>query len=98
MDDRKIFNHLHEELSLAVGEYFPRMSLWEEVWEFTSEPLTKETALRFLNERAPKLFPDIPEKKLRRLTKRFERWDPNADTPEEIFARICGGLKGEPND
>jgi hypothetical protein len=85
--DRKIFDYLHMELSVLVGKFVPRMDLWE---EFDGPP-TKEIALRFLSDRAAKVFPEIPEKKLRRLSKRFERWDPNADTPAEIFSRICGG-------
>lgn len=86
MEDRKVFNHLHEELSVLAGKFIPRMELWE---EFDGPP-TKETALIFLRETVPQVFPEISEKKLRRLTKRFERWDPNRDTPAEIFARICG--------
>ena len=84
--DRKIFNHLHEELSVLVGRLIPRMDLWE---EFDGPP-TKEIALSFLRERTAPVLQDISERKLRRLTKRFERWDPNADTPAEIFSRICG--------
>jgi hypothetical protein len=86
--DRKIFNHLHTELSVLAGKFIPRMDLWE---EFDGPP-TKEIALRFLRERAAQVLQEIPERRLRRLTKRFERWDPNADTPEEIFDRICGGF------
>jgi len=81
----RVFDHLHEELSLAAGRLVPRMDLWE---EFDGPP-TKEIALSFLRERTAPVLQDIPERKLRRLTKRFERWDPNQDTPEEIFARLC---------
>lgn len=88
---RKVFDHLHSELSLLVGKVVPRMRLWE---EFEGPP-TKEIALSFLNERAVKFLPEIPERKLRRLTKSFERWDPKRDTPEEIFARICGQKENE---
>jgi hypothetical protein len=84
--DRKVFDYLHTELSVLAGKFIPRWDMWE---EFDGPP-TKERALRFLRERAAQVLPDIPEKKLRRLTKRFERWDPDADTPEEIFSRICG--------
>ena len=85
--DRKVFDYLHTELSVLAGKFLPRMDLWE---EFDGPP-TKEIALRFLREGKAQVLQDIPEKKLRRLVRRFERWDPNADTPEEIFARICGG-------
>jgi hypothetical protein len=86
VENRKIFNHLHEELSVLAGKFLPRMELWE---EFDGPP-TKETALLFLREGAAQYLPDVPERKIRLLTKRFERWDPNYVTPEEIFARICG--------
>lgn len=85
--DRKIFDHLHEELSVLANRFIPRMELWE---EFNGPP-TKEIALGFLRDRASQVFPEIPERRLRRLYKHIERWDPNADTPAEIFARICGG-------
>ncbi len=100
MGDRKVFNYLHEELSVLAGRFIPRMSLWEEFDSFASFSVypSKEIALRFLRDGSAQVLQEIPEKKLRRLTKRFERWDPNADTPEEIFARICGGWKGEPNE
>jgi hypothetical protein len=89
MTSRKVFDYLHTELSVLAGKFIPRMDLWE---EFDGPP-TKETALLWLKRSPAQVLQDIPERKLRRLTKRFERWDPNADTPEEIFARICGGWK-----
>ena len=94
MEERKVFDYLHTELSVLAGRFLHRMDLWEEFDAFDCFSVypTRETALRFLSERAAQLFPEIPEKKLRRLSKRFERWDPNADTPEEIFERICSGF------
>ena len=88
MENRRVFDYLHTELSVLAGKFIPRMDLWE---EFDGPP-TKETALLFLKRSPAEVLQDIPERNLRRLTKRFERWDPNADTPEEIFSRICGGF------
>ena len=92
MGSRKIFDHLHEELSLLRGELFPRMVLWKEVGH-RSNPmaLTKELAVDFLINSLSTLLPEVPERRRRGMIQRFERWDPNADTPEEVFERICGG-------
>ena len=88
---RKVFNHLHEELSLLKGELYPRMDLWSEVGHYIDPmTLTKESAVDFLINSLSTLLPEVPEKKRTRMIKKFERWDPNADTPEEIFERICG--------
>ena len=95
---RKVFNHLYEELSLFRGELFPRMELWNLVGgHYDPITLTKDQAVDFL--RFYSLDPlhhtsillGVPVKKVRRMIKRFERWDPNAVTPDEIFERICGG-------
>lgn len=80
MSNRKVFDRLHLELSMAKGENIPRMQLWMEVGE-TCDPraLTKETAME--------LYPEV--------AKALSRWDPDRDTPEEIFERICGGTPEE---
>ena len=92
---RKVFNHLHAEVCLLKGEYISRMELWGEVGElFDPVSITKAQAvayLCYLSIHAADLLPEVPARKIRRMIKRFERWDPNADTPEEIFKRICGG-------
>jgi hypothetical protein len=92
MKGRKVFNHMHEELSLLKGELFPRMRLWEEVGEYYDPmSLTKMDGYNFLANFLSTLLPEVPVEKRQRMLKRFRRWDPNADTPEEIFTRICGG-------
>lgn len=92
MMGRKVFNHMHEELSLLKGELFPRMRLWEEVGHYIDPmALTKVQAVGFLINSLSTILPEVPERKRQRMIKKFERWDPNADTTEEIFKRICGG-------
>jgi len=82
---RKVFNHIHAELSLLAGKLIPRMELWGEVGEsYDPRTLTKEQALQFLTD---KLGPDS------KVVKSFKRWDPEADTPEEIMERICEGFR-----
>jgi len=92
MESRKVFDHLHEELSVLAGRFIPRMDLWGEfdAYAHFSVYPTKEIALRFLEDRKAQILQEIPERKLRRLAKRLARWDPDAATPDEIFARICG--------
>lgn len=89
--DRKVFDYVHTELSVLAGKLLPRMDLWE---EFDGPP-SKETALLFLRDGKAQTLQGIPDRQLKRLIKRFERWDPNADTPAEIFARICGQKENE---
>lgn len=92
MGNRKIFDHVHEELSLLRGELFPRMELWNSVGEYYNPvTLNKMEAYIFLDNFLATLLPEVPAKKRRQVLKKFRRWDPNATTPEEIFERICGG-------
>ena len=90
---RRVFDHLHVELSLLKGEFLPRMPLWEEVGQITDPmTLTKEQAVDFLTASLSTLLPEVPERKRRRMIRKFQRWDPEADTPEEVFERIWKGL------
>jgi hypothetical protein len=92
MKGRRVFDHLHEELSLLKGEFYPRMALWEEVGHYIDPvTLTRELAVNFLINSLSTLLPEVPEGRRTRMIKRFERWDPEANTTEEIFKRICGG-------
>jgi hypothetical protein len=83
---RKVFNKLHEELSLMRGENQNRYALWTEIAGSGIDPetMTKEQAIEwsFLY-----LEATIEQIKLAKVLKRF---DPTAITPEEIMARICG--------
>ena len=92
MGSRKIFDHLHEELSLLKGELFPRMELWNLVGEhYDPSTLNEMEAYTFFSCFLDTLSPEVPVKKRKAALKKFRRWDPNADTPEEVFERICGG-------
>lgn len=89
---RKVFNHLHEALSLLKGELYPRMRLWEEVGKYY-DPVTlnKMEAYCFFSCFLDTLLPEVPVKKRKAALKKFRRWDPNVNTPDEIMERICGG-------
>ena len=81
---RRIFHHLHQELSLLVKYNIQRMDLWEQVG--SPMTLTHEEAVKFLEEEAPHLY-DRPG--LTKLTAKFKKWNPNVATPEEILTRLC---------
>lgn len=91
---RKVFDHLHTELSLLKGELYPRMDLWSEVGHYIDPmTLTKELAVDFLINSLSTLLPEVPEKKRTRMIKKLERWDPDADTPDEVMERLCSGWR-----
>ncbi len=89
---RRIFNWLHVELSLTLCRPVPRMDLWSEVGEmFSPDTLTHEQGLEFLESYMPKVI-QISQYERDSIIKRYKKWDPNVDTPEEIMERICTGL------
>jgi hypothetical protein len=89
------------ELSMLMGENLSRMEIWSEISACDIDPrdLTKDQALWFL--RRPETviflsetFGSVDCKKLFKLAEKLDKWDPNSDTPEEIFERISKGLFG----
>ncbi len=87
---RRIFNWIHTELSVLVGHFIPRMELWNELGEmFALETLTYEQGLEFLESNP---LAAMGNGFLSRVIKRYQKWDPNLDTPEEIMERI-GSLR-----
>lgn len=87
MGTRKVFNHLHQELSMLMRTNISRLELWSQVGDPMN--LTHRQAVAFLEEEAPALY-DHPN--LSKMTEKFKRWNPNVDSPEEIMERICAGL------
>ncbi len=87
MKPRKVFNHLHQELSLMMRLNISRMDLWSEVGDPMN--LTHAQAVTFLEEEAPVLY---GHPNLGKVTEEFKRWNPRVETPEEIMERICTGL------
>jgi len=77
---------------MLKGEWIPRMRIWNAVGDFY-DPMTlnKMEAYIFLVNFLATLLPEVPMKKRQKMLKKFRRWNPNVDTPEEIFTRICGG-------
>ena len=86
---RRRFDHLVVELSLALGESVPRYALWLRLHEegFDPEALGRSQAIafceapleRFLDELGLELEP----RRLRRLRRVVDRFDPELSTPYE---------------
>jgi hypothetical protein len=87
---RRIFNWIHVELSVMLGHAIPRMELWSEIGGmFPPQTLTYEQGLEFLESRKLVLR---GEHCLSKIIKRYKKWEPNRETPEEILERICSGI------
>ncbi len=91
---RRRFDHLAQELSLALDLAVPRFGLWTALRDagFDPEELTRDGALAFSDGPLHRFLAGLglrlaarPERRLRR---RLARFDPSYPLPEEIFARI----------
>lgn len=78
---RRVFNKLHEELSLQRDELYPRWPLWQSVSEYGFDPenLTPEEAALWCRDNGHLT-----------LAGKMRRYDPTLESPEEIMARLCG--------
>ena len=94
--DRRRFEHLFVELSVACGRLVPRFRLWLFLRERGADPeaLARRDALAFCDEGiVPFLAADSlslsrwQRRKLRRAVANFE---PELTTPAEILARVDG--------
>ncbi|MCH7709394.1 MAG: hypothetical protein IH884_12965 [Myxococcales bacterium] len=91
---RKRFDHLHVEVSLALGVCLSRFALWLALHEEGHDPehLTRQAAVafcgaplqRFLAERGQRL--SLRDR--RRVEKAVSRYDPSHPTPAEVMARF----------
>jgi hypothetical protein len=86
---RRRFDHLVLELSLALGECVPRYALWLRLHEegFDPEALDRQQTLAFCA--APlecfldELGVELRPRRLRRLRRAIDRFDPELRTPYE---------------
>jgi hypothetical protein len=92
--DRRRFEFLHIELSVAVGAVVPRYGLWLFLRARGSDPeqLGRKSTLAFLEHDLDDfLEPNgmcIHPRERRRLTTRMKRFDPRHATPEEVMERM----------
>lgn len=91
---RRRFDHLFEELSVALGRLAPRYALWLRMSELGFEPeqLSRADAVGFcqlhlagfLHDEALRLSP----RERRRLERSVARFDPHQPTPYDHMSRI----------
>ncbi len=91
---RKRFDHLHVEVSVALGVQISRFALWLALHEAGHDPedLSRPAALSFcgaplqsfLAERGQRL--SLLDR--RRIEKAVSRYDPSHPTPAEVMARF----------
>ena len=94
---RRRFDPFHGELSLAADIALPRYPLWLAFHELGLDPetLTVADLNDFLDFRVPSWLREkgirVPtERRLVRLRRSIERYDPSLRTPEEQFAALAG--------
>ena len=91
---RRRFDHLIIELSLALGRNLPRYPLWLSFKESGADPesLSREAVIEFcdaqLNEFLAHLGHALTPRQTRRLQRAVARYDPEIPTPYERMARI----------
>ena len=91
---RRRFDHLVQELSLALDLAIPRFALWTALRNegFDPEELSREGALAFLDGPLEHFLEELglrlPARPQRRLRRRMARYDPSYAAPEEVFARL----------
>ena len=92
---RRYFEHLYNEICVAVDQRVSRYGLWLLVWESGGDPddLTREQALHFLENHLSAMLAEeglrLEGRPLRRLEKKVLRFDPRHPTPEEWLAGIA---------
>src|SRR5690606_11961904 len=91
---RRVFDHLHAEVSVGVGRVVPRYALWLRVREagFDPERLSREEALAFCRRQLPAFLAGLglalARRPARRLEREIGRFDPARPTPYERAARV----------
>lgn len=98
--ERRRFDHLYVELSVALGELVPRYALWLRIGELGGNPetLERDAALSFCREHLQTFLAEhalaLSARALKRLVRAVARFDPRQPTPEEqlsgLFERILG--------
>ena len=91
---RRRFDHLIIELSLALDRNLPRYPLWITFKELGADPdcLSRKAAIEFCDEHMGEFLAHLGHaltpRQARRLRRAVERYDPEIPTPYERMARI----------
>ena len=95
---KRYFDHLYNELSVAVGRRVSRYALWLTIWEAGGDPdaLTRDDVRRLLDRHLEALLREegtrLSAWKRRGLARRILQFDPHHPTPEEWLARTADAL------
>ncbi|MCG8591559.1 MAG: hypothetical protein MJE66_19865 [Proteobacteria bacterium] len=93
---RRRFQHLFEELCVALGRVLPRYALWLSFKELGADPenLSREEALEYCDTHLAEFLQlhevGLGPRALRRLRREVERFDPLRPTPYEVMERLSG--------
>ena len=100
--DRRRFDHLYEELSVALGRLVPRYALWLHVSELGMDPdcLSRSEAVRFCRSHLHDFLSEhalaLGDRQERRLVRAIGRFDPRHLTPYEHMARLGDPIRRQP--
>jgi len=92
--DRRRFDHLVEELSLALGALAPRYRLWLRLRELEADPdaLTATAAIQFCQSHLAGFLREegleLSRFALMRVRRRVARYDPAVPTPYERMEQL----------
>jgi len=91
---RRVFDHLHAEISVGVARVVPRYALWLRLRETGLDPerLTREQALGFCRRHLTAFLGELglalARRPARRLEREIGRFDPARPTPYDRAARV----------
>jgi len=91
---RRRFDHLMIELSVALDRNLPRYPLWLTFKELGADPedLSRENVIEFCDEHLGEILAHLGHtltpRQVRRLRRTVARFDPDVPTPYERMARI----------
>ncbi len=91
---RRYFDHVHAELSVALGRSLSRYGLWLRIWEAGGDPeaMHARDACCFVETQLDALLRDegasIGGRARRRLVRRLLDFAPDFPTPEEWMQRL----------
>ena len=100
--DRRRFDHLYEELSVALGRLAPRYALWLHMGELGMDPerLSRSDAVLFCRRHLDGFLGEqdlaLRNREERRLVCAVDRFDPRHPTPYEHMARLGDSIRRQP--
>ncbi len=100
--NRRRFDHLYAELSVALGRLAPRYALWLHMSELGMDPerLSRSDAVLFCRRHLDGFLGEhdlaLRDRQERRLVRAIDRFDPRHPTPYEHMARLGDPVRRQP--